>query len=123
MGPQIRKLFKDTSFDSKLSRTELAAWTAFKNLDKGFLGNKKNRNYKTLVSELLRSYKAQNVHVSLKIHMLISHLSFFPQNLGDVSDEQGERFRKDILTMERRYYGKWGPSMMGDYCWFLQRDR
>lgn len=123
VGPQVRKLFKDTAFESNLNKTELAAWIAFKNLDKGFLGNKKKRNYKTLVSNLLRSFKAQNVHVSLKIHFLISHLDFFPQNLGDVSDEQGERFHKDIRTMEKRYYGKWGPSMMGDYCWFLQRDR
>lgn len=55
--------------------------------------------------------------------MLISHLDFFPQNLGDVSDEQGEIFHQAILTRGRRYYETWGPTMMGDYCWFIQRQK
>jgi hypothetical protein len=24
--------------------------------------------------------------------------------------------------MEQYYQGKWDPAMMGDYCWFHQRD-
>ena len=32
--------------------------------------------------------------MSLKIHFLHSHLDFFPENLGDVSDEHGERFHQ-----------------------------
>ncbi|KRX78455.1 putative ATP-dependent RNA helicase DDX23 [Trichinella sp. T6] len=35
-------------------------------------------------------------HFPLKLHFLHSHLDFFPQNLGDVSEEQGERFHHDI---------------------------
>ena len=31
--------------------------------------------------------------MSLKIHMLHSHLDFFPDNCGMFSDEYGERFR------------------------------
>jgi len=27
---------------------------------------------------------------------------FFPENLGEVSDERGERFHQDILAMEKR---------------------
>ena len=34
--------------------------------------------------------------MSLKLHFLHSHLYFFPENLGDVSDEHGERFHQDI---------------------------
>lgn len=42
--------------------------------------------------------------------------------MGDVSDEHGERFHQDVANIERRYKGKWFPSMLGDYCWTLLRD-
>jgi hypothetical protein len=32
-----------------------------------------------------------------------SHLHFLPGNLGEVSDEQGERFHQDIKSLEHRY--------------------
>jgi hypothetical protein len=60
--------------------------------------------------------------MSLKIHFLHSRLNFFPQNFGAVNDEQGKRFHQDILTMEKRYKGRWDPAMKGDYCWFLIRE-
>jgi len=44
--------------------------------------------------------------MSLKIHFLESHLHFFPENLGEVSDEHGERFLQDIMVIEKRYQGK-----------------
>jgi hypothetical protein len=60
--------------------------------------------------------------MSLKVHFLGSHLDFFPENLGAVSDEQGERFHQDIYNMEKRYQGKWSLSMLPDYCWTIKRD-
>ncbi|UYV69180.1 hypothetical protein LAZ67_6002670 [Cordylochernes scorpioides] len=60
--------------------------------------------------------------MSLKIHFLHSQLDFFPDNLGAVSDEHGERFHQDISSMEKRYQGKWSPGMLADYCWTLKRD-
>jgi len=60
--------------------------------------------------------------MSVKLHFLFSHLDKFPENLGDVSDEQGERFHQDIKAMEERYQGRWGKTMMADYCWCLKRD-
>jgi len=60
--------------------------------------------------------------MSLKIHFLESHLDFFPENLGEVSDEHGERFHQDILAMEMRYQGKWTSSMWADCCWTMKRD-
>ena len=60
--------------------------------------------------------------MSLKIHFLHSHLEFFPENPGSVSDEQGERFHQDISLMEKRYKGKWTPNMLADYCCNLKRD-
>lgn len=100
----------------------MAAWKSFKSVVKGFLGNNKEENYETLVSELLRSYKKMGCRMSLKIHFLHSHLDSFPTNLGAVSDEQGERFHQDISEMERRYQGRWDSAMLGDYCWFLKRE-
>jgi hypothetical protein len=49
-------------------------------------------------------------------------LDFFPENLGAVSDEHGERFHQDTSNMEKRYQGKWSLSMLADYCWTLKRD-
>lgn len=59
--------------------------------------------------------------MSLKIHFLDSHLDFFPENLGDVSDEHGERFHQQLKEMERRYHGFYNTAMMGDYVWSLIR--
>ncbi|GJQ76009.1 hypothetical protein Trydic_g18063 [Trypoxylus dichotomus] len=44
------------------------------------------------------------------------------QNLGDASEEQGERFHNDISIVEQRYQGRWDTHMMADYYWNLQRD-
>ena len=41
--------------------------------------------------------------MSFKLHFLKSHLDYFPENLGVVSEEQGERFHQDIKEMKRRY--------------------
>jgi len=45
--------------------------------------------------------------MSLKIHFPESHLDFFPENLGDVSDGHGERFHQDIMAVEKQYQGKY----------------
>jgi len=51
------------------------------------------------MQELLTSYKTMGCNMSLKIHFLESHLDFFPETLGEVSDEHGERFHQDIVPM------------------------
>ena len=61
-----------------------------------FLGNYKADNYRELVENQLKAYKNLAYNT---MHLLHSHLDFFPQNCGAVSDEQGERFHKDIATM------------------------
>ena len=60
--------------------------------------------------------------MNIKVHYLHSHLSEFPENLGNVSEEQGERFHQDVKVMEERYQGQWNCNMMADYCWSLMRD-
>ena len=60
--------------------------------------------------------------MSLKVHVLHSHLDFFAENLGDVNDEHGERFHQDISVMEKRFIGKWNPGMLADYCWNMIKE-
>jgi len=60
--------------------------------------------------------------MSLKIHFFGVPIVFFPENLGEFSDEHGEIFHQDIMTMEKRYQGKWTSSMLADYCWTFKRD-
>jgi hypothetical protein len=122
VGPQIRELTKDKTFDYILNEVELAAWTAFKGVCSNLLGNNKADNYQEIVKRLLQSYEAMGCNMSLKIHFLHPHLDFFPQNLGAVSDEHGERFHQDISVMEKRYQGKWSVNMLSDYCWSIIRD-
>jgi hypothetical protein len=56
--------------------------------------------------------------MSLKPHFLHSHL-VFPENMGAVSDEHGERYNHDISQIEKRYSRKWSPNMFADCCWSL----
>ena len=60
--------------------------------------------------------------MSIKLHFLHSHLSRFPENLGDMSDKQGEHFHQDINGMEVCYQGHWDATMLADYCWSIKRD-
>jgi hypothetical protein len=122
IGPQIRELMKDQDFDRRLNESKKAACRSFQKVVKKFLGNKKAENFEDMISELIENYRALGCNMSLKMHFLDSHLDFFPQNLGNVSDEHGEHFHQGISTVETRYQGKWNPSMLADYCWTLRRD-
>ncbi|GFY31403.1 uncharacterized protein TNCV_4989621 [Trichonephila clavipes] len=87
-----------------------------------FLGKKRSDDPVVLVESMLSSLKELGCNMSIKIHFLHSHLDRFPQNLGDFSEKQGERFLQDLRTMEERYQGPWDSHIMSDYCWSLQRD-
>ncbi|CAL1671987.1 unnamed protein product [Lasius platythorax] len=121
-GPQIRTLLKDVIFVTKMNDVEKEAWLSFKNVVGNFLGNHRSPDYKEVVGKMIENFKELGCLMSLKIHFLDSHLDWFPQNLGDYSKEQGERFHQDIREMERRYQGKWNENMMADYCWTLKKD-
>ena len=79
---------------------EMAAWTSFVQVVQNFLGNKKATDYKRLVQNMLSSFRKLGYNMSIKVHYLQCHLDYFPANLGDVSEEQGERFHQDIKTKE-----------------------
>jgi len=122
MGFQVRELMQDKQFDDDLNETERNAGLSFKRICKDFLGNHKAANYQDVVQDLLTSYKVMGCNMSLKIHFPESHFNFFPENLSEVSDEHGERFHQDIMTMEKRYQGTWTSSMLAEYCWTLKMD-
>src|SRR6218665_3465142 len=98
VGPQIRHIINDKS----VGGTRENRWKAFKDIVENCLGNNRATNYMILVDKLLAAYKNMRCNMSLKIHFLHSHLDFFPEHLGAVSDEHGERFHQDIATMEKR---------------------
>lgn len=55
-GPHIRKLLKDGKLQRYLSSDEAAAWKSFQLVVKNFLGNKKSKNYKNIIEDLLKNY-------------------------------------------------------------------
>lgn len=122
VGPQIRNLKSDRLFQNTMTQDESEAWSSFVEVIDDFLGNNKSPNYKEIVAKMVQNYKKLGCNMSVKLHFLDSHVDYFPENLGAVSEEQGERFHQDIKEMERRYQGRWDIRMMADYCWTLKRD-
>ena len=122
VGPDIRKLMKDNNFEFVMNNVERSAWNSFKDVVTKFLGNQKDLDFENVVKNMLCNFKNLGCSMSFKLHFLNSHLDYFPENLGAVSEEQGERFHQDIKEMERRYQGRWDKNMMGDYCWMLHRE-
>jgi hypothetical protein len=47
-------------------------------------------------------------HMSIKINFLVSHLNFFPEDLGAVSEEHGERFYRNTLCVKKTIPGHMG---------------
>ena len=86
------------------------------------MGNRKAVSHKGIAAKLLSTLQDMGANMSIKFHFLFSHLDRFLENLGDLSDEQGERFHQDISEMEVRYQGRWDAAMLADYCWSIKRD-
>jgi hypothetical protein len=63
-------------------------------------GDHQSPNYSELVNELLEAYEEFGCNMYLKLHLLHLHLSFYPQNLGEVSDDHEEQFQHDISVTE-----------------------
>ena len=121
-GDQIWQLIIDPEFENSLNKVELEAWKAFVLVVKNFLGNSKASNYAKLVNNMLTAIRNLGCNMSVKLHNLFSHMDWFPENLGSMSDKQGERFHQDLKEMETRYQDRWDTVMMADYCWNLKRD-
>ena len=122
VGPQVKQLMKSAVFFEKLSVVERRAWESFVLVVEGFLGNHKADNFMEIVEEFIGAYQAMGCRMSLKLHVLHSHIAEFRGNMGEYSEEQGERFHQDIKAFEKRYKGQYNESMMGDYIWNLLRE-
>ena len=123
-GPRIRKLMQNQTFTACATVAERAAWCSFVSVIREFPGsNTKVSNYRrNLADVMLQNFQALGARISIKLHYLFSHIDYFLENLGDVSEELGERFHEDIRTMVERYQGRWDSYMMADYCWTLIHD-
>lgn len=75
-GPQIRRLIKDEEFPYLLSLEDVEAWIALCELTTDFLGNHRADDYETKVEAMLNGYKNMRINMSLKIHLLDTHLDF-----------------------------------------------
>ena len=121
-GSQIPKLMQDQTFTARMTVAERAAWCSCVSMIRDFLGNTKASNYRNLMDVMLQNFQARGARMSIKFHYLFSYLDYFSENLGDISEEQGERFHQDIRMMEERKQGRWDSHIMADYCWTLIRD-
>ena len=52
---------------------------------------------------MLACFEACGCRISLKVHFLHAHLDYFPQNLGDLSEDHCEYFHPDIKSIETCY--------------------
>ena len=84
-----------------MNNVERSAWNSFKDVVMKFLGNQKDPDFENVVKNMLCDFKNLGCSMSFKLHFLNSHLNYFPENSGAVSEEQGERFHQDIKEMER----------------------
>ena len=119
MGPPIRRMLVSEELEEQMPDLQRNAWQSFRMIVEGFLGNHRRDDYAMVMSNFIESYENLGCHMSLKLHFLHSHLDFFRDNLGTVSEEHGERFHQDIQVMEKRYHGRWNEAMTGDYVWNL----
>ena len=121
-GPQIRTIIKDPAFVLHITVVESAAWCSYVSVVKEFLGKTKADCYQDIVKQMLTNFQALGAKMSIKSHYLFNHLGRFPENLSEVSEEQGKKFHQAIKNMKMRYQGRWDFRMMSDYCWSFMRD-
>ena len=55
---------------------------------------------------MLRNFKNLGTNMSVKVHYLVLLKDRFQYNLGDFSEEHGERFHQGIKVVEDRYQGR-----------------
>ena len=88
---------------------ERKAWFSFVLVIENFVitfGNKETNNYETLLTNLLSAFYDLGCNMSVEPYFLYSHLDGVLDNLGTISDEQGEQFYQDLKTMEEHYQGR-----------------
>lgn len=107
-GPQILKLKSDEEFLEKLKRidAEYQAWKSFFDVCDYFLGNYRDPLYKDYVILMTNAFVTLGCNMSLKVHLLYDHIDDFPENLGAVSDQHGERYHQIMRGIEENHKQK-----------------
>lgn len=54
--------------------------------------------------------------MTVRLHFLDCHLDHFPENVGLMGDQQGEREHQVLRPFEQRY-GSRVDAMLADYIW------
>ena len=70
----------------------------------------------------MNAYEKMGCRMSLKLHILHSHIDEFKYNFGDYSEEQAEKFHLHIKSFEKRYKDQYNENMIGHYIWNLLRE-
>lgn len=65
-----------------------------------------------IADKMLANYRELDADLSIKLHFLYCHLKSFLKNFGDIKDEQGEYFHRDIKVIENGYQGGWDKRMI-----------
>ena len=84
--------------------------------------NHKSDQFRQMVDRLLVAYREMGCLMSVKVHFLMCHLDFFPDNLGDFSDEHGERMHQVLRFFEINFKSNWDINMLCDYMWFTLKE-
>ena len=114
IGPQVRELTQDKQFDDDLNETERNARLSVKEDLQGFLRKSQSRELSGCCAGPADFVQSYGMQCESENPLFGVQIGFFPQNFGEVSDEQCERFHQDILAMKKRYQGKWTSRLLQD---------
>lgn len=89
ISPFRKKTYERWCIWNKHGKTKKQAWRTFKDVVKK-LPWKQDPNCKDFVEKMIRMFKDLGCNMSNKVHLLHSHLSYFPDNPGAVNEEQAE---------------------------------
>jgi hypothetical protein len=108
MGTQIRE------FLESLIYLERSGWESLKWVCSDFLGRMKSPDFSDGIQTLTNMYKEMGFSLVNLGAFLRSLFDFFPENLGEVSDKQGEHFHQDFNSTEHNCPGFWKDSVLAD---------
>lgn len=96
-------------------------WTTFKCLTENFLRNKNDPKHRNIIETFRGKFVEFGCIMSVKMHLMLNQINYFPENLGHCNEEHGVRFNQDIKDVENRYQIRCNVNMMADYYWVLKR--
>lgn len=74
---------------------------SFELIDINFLSNCEANKCGELGNNVFDSFRDLGCNTNIKVNYLHSQLSYFPENLGNISEEQDERFHQDMNRIKK----------------------